>query len=67
MSAMAHACIEVFFTYRVVYMRKRGQKPRTYAAVFKTAAYDATHKDLQESNGHFGQTLMQDGARMARM
>ena len=66
MSATAHAGIEAFSTYRAGYMRKRDQKPRTYAAVFKTAAYDAAHKDLQEYNGHFGQTLMQDGARVGR-
>ena len=66
MSAMAHADIEVFSTYRAVYTRKRGLKPRTYATVLKTVAYDAVHKDLQESNEHFGQTLMQDGARVVR-
>ena len=66
MSAMAHVGIEAFSAYRVVYTWKRDQKPRTYAVVFKTAAYDPTHKDLHESNGHFGQFLMQDGARVAR-
>ena len=55
-----------FLCIRAGYTRKRDQKLRTYAAVFKTAAYDAAHKDLQESNGHFGQILMQDGARVAR-
>ena len=43
MSATTHADIEVFSAYRAVYMRKRGLKPRTYAAVLKTAAYDAAH------------------------
>ena len=66
MSAAAHASIETFSTYRAGYMQKRDQKPRTYAVVFKTTAYDTAHKDLQESNGHFGQILMQDGARVAR-
>ena len=66
MSATAHAGIEVFSAYRAGYMQKRDQKPRTYAAVLKTAAYDTAHKDLYESNGHFGQLLMQDGARVAR-
>ena len=66
MSATAHVGIEVFSAYRAGYMWKRDQKPRTYADFFKTAAYDTTHKDLQESNRHFGQTLMQDGARVAR-
>ena len=66
MSATAHVGIEAFSTYRAGYTRKRDQKPRTYAAVFKTAVYDAAHKDLQESNGNFGQILMQDGARVAR-
>ena len=66
MSATAHMGIEVFSMYRDGYTRKRDQKPCTYAAIFKTAAYDAAHKDLQESNGHFGQILMQDGARVAR-
>ena len=46
MSAAAHAGIEDFSTYRAGYTRKRDQKPRTYAAVFKTAVYDAVHKDL---------------------
>ena len=46
MSAMAHADIEVFSVYRAGYTQKRDQKPRTYAAVFKTAAYDAAHKDF---------------------
>ena len=67
MSATAHAGIEAFSTYRAGYMRKRGQKLRTYPGVLKTAAYDAVHKDLKESNGHFGQILMQDGTRVARM
>ena len=62
MSATAHAGIEAFSAYRAGYTRKRDQKPRTYVVVFKTAA----HKDLQESNGHFGQIIMQDGARVAR-
>ena len=66
MSAMAHASIEDFSAYRAGYMWKRGWKPRTYVVFCKTTAYDAMHKDLQESNGHFGQTLMQDGARVAR-
>ena len=66
MSATAHVGIEDFSMYRAGYMRKRHQKPRTYAVVFKIAAYDAAHKYLQESNGHFGQTIMQDGARVAR-
>ena len=66
MSAMAHMDIKVFSTYRAVYTRKRDLKPRTYAAVLKTAAYDAAQKDLHESNGHFGQILMQDGARVVR-
>ena len=66
MSATTHAGIEVFSAYRAGYTRKRDQKPRTYMVVFKKAAYDASHKDLQESNGHFGQILMQDGARVAR-
>ena len=43
MSAMAHAGIEAFSAYRDGYTRKRGWKPRTYAAVCKTAAYDAVH------------------------
>ena len=66
MSAMAHAGIEAFSTYRAGYTRKWDWIPRTYAAVFKPAAYDAAHKDLHESNGHFGQFLMQDGARVVR-
>ena len=66
MSATAHVGIKAFSAYRAGYTRKRDQKPRTYAVVFKTAAYDAVHKDLHESNGHFGQFLMQDGARVAR-
>jgi hypothetical protein len=41
MSAAAHAVIEAFTAYMAVYTRKRGTKPRTYAAVCKTAAYDA--------------------------
>ena len=67
MSARAHAGIEAFSAYRDGYTRKRDQKLRTYTVVFKRATYDAAHKDLQESNGHFGQILMQDGARVARM
>ena len=66
MSTTAHVGIEAFSAYRAGYTRKRGWKPRTYAAVFKTATYDAAHKDFHESNGHFGQFLMQDGARVAR-
>ena len=41
MSAMAHAVIEAFSAYMDVYTQKRDTKPRTYAAVCKTAAYDA--------------------------
>ena len=52
MSATAHVGIEAFSAYRDGYTRKRDQKLRTYAAVFKTAACDAAHKDLQESNGY---------------
>ena len=66
MSAAAHAGIEDFSVYRAGYTWKRGWKPHTYAAVCKTAAYDTVKKDLHESNGHFGQFLMQDGARVAR-
>ena len=66
MSATAHAGIEAFSVYRAGYTWKRDWKPRTYVVVYKTAAYDAAHKDLHESNGHFGQFLMQDGARVAR-
>ena len=66
MSAAAHAGIEVFSVYRAGYTRKRDQKLRTYVVVLKTAAYDVAHKDLCESNGHFGQLLMQDGARVVR-
>ena len=66
MSAAAHAGIEDFSTYRAGYTWKRGWKPCTYATFCKTATYDAAHKDLQESNGHFGQILMQDGARVVR-
>ena len=46
MSAMAHADIEVFSTYRAGYTRKRDQKLRTYMVVLKTATYDAVHKDF---------------------
>ena len=66
MSAAAHVGIEAFSMYRAGYTWKRDHKPRTYAAIFKTSAYDAAHKDLYDSNGHFGQLLMQDGARVAR-
>ena len=66
MSAAAHAGIEDFSAYRAGYTQKRDQKPRTYTAVLKTTTYDAAHKDLQESNRHFGQILMQDGVRVAR-
>ena len=52
MSATAHAGIKAFFAYRAGYTQKRDWKPRTYAAIFKTAAYDAAQKDLHESNGH---------------
>ena len=41
MSAAAHVVIEAFTVYMAVYTWKRGTKPRTYAAVCKTAAYDA--------------------------
>ena len=41
MSATAHAVIEDFSAYMAIYTRKRDTKPRTYAAVCKTAAYDA--------------------------
>ena len=46
MSATAHAGIEVFSAYRAGYTWKRDQKSCTYAAVFKTAAYDVAQKDL---------------------
>ena len=52
MSVAAHAGIEAFSAYRAGYTWKRYQKPHTYAAVLKTAAYDAVHKDFYESNGH---------------
>ena len=58
MSPIAHVGIEAFSMYRAGYTQKRDQKPHTYAAIFKTSTYDAAHKDLQESNGHFGQILM---------
>ena len=58
MSAAAHTGIEAFSAYRDGYTWKRDRKPRTYAAVLKTAAYDSAHKDFHESNGHFGQLLM---------
>ena len=59
MSAAAHADIEDFSGYRAGYTQKRGWKPRTYVVVCKTTAYDTAQKDLHESNGHFGQFLMQ--------
>ena len=52
MSATAHAGIEDFSVYRAGYTQKRDQKPRTYAVVFKIAAYDAAQKDLHQSNRH---------------
>ena len=43
MSAAAHAEIEAFSVYRARYTRKRTSNSRTYAAVFKTVTYKATH------------------------
>ena len=51
MSAAAHVEIEAFSAYRDGYTWKRTSNPRTYAAVFKTVAYEAAHVILQESNG----------------
>ena len=51
MSAAAHVGIEAFSAYRAGYTWKMGQKPHTYAAVCKIAAYDAAQLDLQKYNG----------------
>ena len=52
MSAAAHVVIEAFFAYMAVYTWKRDTKLRTYAAVCKTAAYDATQAIFKKSNGY---------------
>ena len=42
--AAAHADLDGFSTYRAGYTQKMPPKPRTYAAVLKTIAYEAVQK-----------------------